>query len=166
MKKPRFTIGRKIFGGFIFLITIFILNAAVSIFTINKSKQVISESDDVIAPSVKAIDEFILLVTESKMLITNWVYLQNNRDDKEALKDLHNFRYPELKNKLTSLQPQWEDSLQIKKVDSLMIDFEQLIEIEKDVMSQLVSFEDYEDAMLKWQAAEAIETEVLPRTQA
>lgn len=166
MKKPRFTIGRKIFGGFIFLITIFILNAAVSIFTINKSKQVISESDDVIAPSVKAIDEFILLVTESKMLITNWVYLQNNSDDKEALKDLHNFRYPELKNKLTSLQPQWEDSLQIKKVDSLMIDFEQLIEIEKDVMSQLVSFEDYEDAMLKWQAAEAIETEVLPRTQA
>lgn len=165
MEKPRFTIGRKIFGGFIFLITIFVLYAAVSIYTINRSNQVVSENTNIIAPSVKAIDEFILLVTESKMLITNWVYLQNNIEDKEALRELHNFRYPELKNKLTDLQPLWEDSLQIKTVDSLIIDFEQLIEIEKDVMSQLVTFEDYEDAMIKWQAAEAIEMEVLPRTQ-
>lgn len=165
MKKPRFTIGRKIFGGFIFLISIFVIYAAVSIYTINRSNQVISENDDIIAPSVKVIDEFILMVTESKMLITNWVYLQNNTDDKEALKELHNFRYPELKDKLSSLAPLWEDSLQIKTVDSLVVNFEELIEIEKDVMSQLVTFEDYEDPMLKWQAAEAIEMEVLPRTQ-
>ncbi len=165
MDKPRFTIGRKIFGGFIFLIIVFVTNAVVSILNIQSSDQIINKNTQVIAPSVKAIDEFILLVTESKMLITNWVYLQNNNEDKEALKDLHNFRYPELKNKLANLTPQWEDSLQAKTVDSIITNFDQLIAIEKDVMAQLVSFEDYEDAMVKWQATEAIENEVLPRTQ-
>jgi PAS domain S-box-containing protein len=165
MDKPRFTIGRKIFGGFIFLIIFFVTNAVVSILNIQSSDQIINKNTQVIAPSVKAIDEFILLVTESKMLITNWVYLQNNNEDKEALKDLHNFRYPELKNKLANLTPQWEDSLQAKTVDSIITNFDQLIAIEKDVMAQLVSFEDYEDAMVKWQATEAIENEVLPRTQ-
>jgi len=165
MNKPRFTIGRKIFGGFIFLIIVFVTNAVVSILNIQNSDQIINKNTQVIDPSVKAIDEFILLVTESKMLITNWVYLQNNDEDKEALKDLHNFRYPELKNKLADLTPQWEDSLQAKTVDSIITNFDQLIAIEKDIMAQLVSFEDYEDAMVKWQATEAIENEVLPRTQ-
>ena len=165
MKKPKFTIGSKIFGGFITLIMVFTINAAVSIITINNNNKIINENTRVIDPSVKAIDEFILLVTESKMLITNWVYLQNNNDDKEALKDLHGFRYPELKDKISNLLPLWQDSLQTQSVDSLMIGFEELIAIEKDIMSQLVSFEDYEDAMIKWQATEAIESEVLPRTQ-
>lgn len=165
MEKPRFTIGRKIFGGFIFLIIVFLTSAVVSILTIRNSNQIIQKNTQVIDPSVKAIDEFILLVTESKMLITNWVYLQNNTQDKEALKELHSFRYPELKNKLTTLTPHWDDSLQVMTVDSLITNFEQLIEIEKDIMSQLVSFEDYEDAMIKWQATESIESEVLPRTE-
>ncbi|WPP53626.1 GAF domain-containing protein [Catalinimonas niigatensis] len=164
MKKPKFTIGSKIFGGFISLIVVFAINAAVSIFTMNNSNTLINENIQVIDPSVKAIDEFILLVTESKMLITNWVYLQNNQEDKEALKDLHSFRYPELKDKMTALLPLWQDSTQRLTVDSVFLGFEELISIEKDIMSQLVSFENYEDAMIKWQATEAIESEVLPRT--
>ncbi|MDF9800724.1 PAS domain S-box-containing protein [Catalinimonas alkaloidigena] len=164
MKKPKFTIGSKIFGGFISLIVIFAINAAVSIITISNSNTLINENTEVIDPSVKAIDEFILLVTESKMLVTNWVYLQNNQEDKEALKDLHSFRYPELKDKLGALLPYWQDTVQRQTVDSVFIGFEELIDIEKDIMSQLVSFEDYEDAMVKWQATEAVESEVLPRT--
>jgi len=164
MKKPKFTIGSKIFGGFISLIAIFAINASVSIITIKNSNTLINENTQVIDPSVKAIDEFILLVTESKMLITNWVYLQNNQEDKEALKDLHSFRYPELKDKLNTLLPQWQDTLQRQTVDSVFTGFEELIAIEKDIMSQLISFEDYEDAMVKWQATEAVESEVLPRT--
>ncbi|WKN33255.1 GAF domain-containing protein [Porifericola rhodea] len=164
MKKPKFTIGSKIFGGFISLIAIFAINASVSIITIKNSNTLINENTQVIDPSVKAIDEFILLVTESKMLITNWVYLQNNQEDKEALKDLHAFRYPELKDKLNTLLPQWQDTLQRQTVDSVFTGFEELIAIEKDIMSQLISFEDYEDAMVKWQATEAVESEVLPRT--
>ncbi|MFP4089674.1 MAG: GAF domain-containing protein [Cyclobacteriaceae bacterium] len=165
MKRPKFTISSKIFGGFITLIAVFSINAAVSILTIDKSNEIVSDNIQVIDPSVKAIDEFILLVTESKMLITNWVYLQNNLEDKEALKELHSFRYPGLKDKLKELLPYWQDTTQIQKVDSIFDGFDELIAIEKDIMATLVSFEDYEDAMIKWQATDAIESEVLPRTE-
>jgi PAS domain S-box-containing protein len=164
MKKNKFTIGSKIFGGFLTLIVVFSINAAVSILTIDNNNEIINDNSNVIDPSVKAIDEFILLVTESKMLITNWVYLQNNLGDKEALKELHSFRYPELKDKLHTLLPHWQDSAQVQAVDSAFTAFEALIDIEKDIMATLVSFEDYEDAMIKWQATDAIESEVLPRT--
>lgn len=42
------------------------------------------------------------------MLITNWAYLQNNLENKEALKDLQNFRYPELEDKITMLAQAWD----------------------------------------------------------
>ncbi len=164
MKKSAFTIGRKIFGGFIALIIIFTLNATVSIFTIDSNNQTIRQTTEIIAPSTKAIDEFLLLVTESKMLITNWVYLQNNMEDKEALKELQNFRYPELKGKLSDLAKVWEDSTQRQTLDSIFENFDELISIEKEIMSSLVSFEDYEDPMVKLLAEESIESEILPRT--
>ena len=164
MKKSTFTIGRKIFGGFAALIIIFALNAGVSILTINNNNQTIKENTEIIDPSTKAIDEFVLLVTESKMLITNWVYLKNNLEDKEALKDLQNFRYPELKDKITDLSQAWDDQTQKLEIDSVFEGFEALIEVEKGIMSNLVSFENYEDPMIKLLAEDAIESEVLPRT--
>lgn len=164
MKKSFFTIGRKIFGGFILLIIIFTVNAAYSIFTIDRNNQTVKETAEVINPSTKAIHELNLLITESKMLITNWVYLQNNQEDKQALKELQNSRYPELKDKITGLAQQWEDKAQIQTIDSVLAGFESLIVIEKEIMSSLISFENYEDPMLKLLAEETVESEILPRT--
>lgn len=164
MKKSTFTIGRKIFGGFIMLIILFTVNAAISIFTIDSNNKIIKETAEVINPSSKAIHEFNLLVTESKMLVTNWVYLQNNQEDKDALKDLQNFRYPELKDKITTLAEVWKDKTQKQTIDSVFENFEALMDIEKEVMASLISFGDYEDPMKKLLAEETIESEVLPRT--
>ncbi len=164
MKKSFFTIGRKIFGSFILLIVIFAINAAYSIFTIDRNNQIVRETAEVINPSTKAIHELNLLITESKMLITNWVYLQNNQEDKEALKDLQAFRYPELEDKISILVQKWDDTTQIQTIDSVLTGFESLIEVEKGIMGSLVSFENYEDPMLKLMAEEIVESEVLPQT--
>ena len=164
MKKSRLSIGTKIFGGFIALIFIFALNAIISILTINSTTQTIEETAEVINPSAKAIDDLLDLVTNSKMLITNWVYLQNNQQDKDALKDLQNFQYPALKNKLTTLTTHWKGEAEKKQLDSVFTSFEELIKIEKEIMSSLVSFEDYEDPMVKLLAENRIEDEVLPQT--
>ncbi len=164
MKKSTFTIGRKISGGFVALIIIFAFNAGISFVTIENNNETVRQTADVINPSTKAIDEFVLLVTESKMLITNWVYLQNNAEDKEALKDLQNFRYPALKENIIELSEAWEDPAQAQTLDSVFTSFETLINIEKEIMSSLVSFENYEDPMVKLLAEESIESEVLPRT--
>ncbi len=163
MKKSTFTIGRKIFGGFIALIIIFAVNAGISFVTIERNNETVRQTAEVINPSTKALDEFVLLVTESKMLITNWVYLQNNSEDKEALKDLQNFRYPALKEQIIELSAAWQDTTQAQTLDSVFSSFETLTGIEKEIMGSLVSFENYEDPMVKLLAEEAIESEVLPR---
>ena len=164
MKKSRLSIGTKIFGGFIALIFIFALNAIVSILTTNDNSQTIEETAEIINPSTKAIDDLMDLVINSKMLITNWVYLQNNQQDKDALKELHNFHYPALKSKLDALTNHWKGENEKKQLDSIFTSFEELIAVEKEIMATLVSFEDYEDPMVKLLAENSIEDEVLPRT--
>ena len=166
MKKLKFNIGTKIFGGFMALIVIFAINAIIGILTINSSNKIIKETSEVIDPSAEAIDDFNLLITESKMLITNWVYLQSNQEDKEALEDLQAYRYPELKEKLTNLTQSWEKEEQRLTLDSIITNFEALIEIEKGIMSSLQTFENYEDPMVKLLAEDQIESEILPRTKA
>ena len=164
MKKSGFSIGTKIFGGFIALIFLFTLNAGISILTTNSNNQTIKETAEIINPSTKAIDDLMDLVIKSKMLITNWVYLQNNQQDKDALKELHNFQYPTLKGKLNALIMHWKSDAEKQQLDSIFTNFEELIAIEKEIMATLVSFEDYEDPMIKLLAENNIEDEILPRT--
>lgn len=162
----RFTIGNKILAGFLSLTILFIINAAIIFFTGNKIDTVVNTSSQNIRPSKDAINEFILMVTRSKMLITNWVYLQSNTVDKQALRDLQNFEYPALKEKIQGLMPQWEIDSQKVLMDSTFKQFEAMIESEKEIMSQLVTFENYEDPLTKLLAEDAIESQIIPQTSA
>lgn len=164
MKNMRLTIGNKIFGGFLLLILLFIINAGVIFTTGNKIDEVVNKYSEVHTPSKEAISEFILLVTRSKMLITNWVYLQSNKDDKRDLKYLLDHEYPPLKAKIQDLMPEWEaDSLR-NQMDSVFTQFEIMIVTEREVMEQLVTFEDYEDSLTKLVAENTIESQVIPLT--
>jgi len=160
----KFNIGKKIFLGFLVLIVLFVANAAIIFYNAYKIDNEVNQSSEVIGPSKEAINDFILMVTRSKMLITNWVYLQSNTDDKEALKELHAREYPELKEELTRLQTQWENDSQRIYLDSAFSTFEGLMAAEKDIMSQLVTFENYEDPLIKLLSEDAIESQIIPKT--
>jgi PAS domain S-box-containing protein len=162
----RFTIGNKILAGFLSLIVLFIINAAIIFFTGNNIDNVVGQSSSTIRPSKDAINEFILMVTRSKMLITNWVYLPSNTDDKQALRDLQNFDYPALKDRVTKLMPQWENDSQRMLMDTVFTKFETMMGAQKEIMSQLVTFENYEDALTKLLAEDAIESQIIPQTAA
>jgi putative methionine-R-sulfoxide reductase with GAF domain/HAMP domain-containing protein len=164
MKKFRFTIGKKIFAAFLILIIIFTFNLVISWGTIQKSGNIIMESSEVVRPSSDAMKKLKLLVTESKMYITNWVYLQSNTADKEALKDLHNFKYPALKDEIAALKKDWKDETSKALMDSVTTTFEMILEVEKTVMNKLVSFESYQDPAILFEASEAIEGEIIPKT--
>ncbi|MBL3655726.1 PAS domain S-box protein [Fulvivirga sediminis] len=164
MGKIKFKIGNKIFGGFLVLIVFFIVNASIIFINGNKIDSVVNTSSEIIRPSKEAINDFILLVTRSKMLITNWVYLQSNTDDKEALKNLHEFEYPQLKDKINNLKVEWEVDSQKALIDSAFLKFEKLMTVEKDIMSQLVTFENYEDPLTKLLAEDAVDSQVIPLT--
>ncbi len=164
MRKIKLKIGNKIFGGFLILIVLFVVNATVIFFTGNSIDDVVKKSSDIIRPSKEAISDFKLLVTQSKMLIVNWVYVPSNVDDKEALKVLHAQDYPDLKDRITKLESLWENEEQRLLMDTVRMEFEALLEIENEIMGQLVTFENYEDGLTKLLAEDAVESQIIPMT--
>jgi putative methionine-R-sulfoxide reductase with GAF domain/HAMP domain-containing protein len=167
MKKSRLRIriGQKILGGFIVLISLFVINAAI-IFSVGSIiNGVAKKSADNYRPSKDALNEFILTVTKAKMLVTNWVYLQTNQEDKQALRQLQDFDYPALKDKITKLTLTWESDSQRMMMDTIFHEFDTLLSIQKEtIMANLQSFENYEDPLTKLLAEDAIESQVIPRT--
>lgn len=164
MNGIRFTIRRKIIWGFLTLIIIFSANAAYSVYTIYRGNSIIQQSQEVINPITKAVNDFILLVTRSKMLVTNWVYLQTNEDDKNALRAIHDHEYIEIKNRIQQYASSINFGENVVSPDSVFLNFEELLEIEQGIMTKLDAFEDYEDPIKKFIAEESIESEVLPRS--
>lgn len=164
MKGIRFTIRRKIIWGFFAIIVIFTANATYSVYTIYKGNAIIKQSQEVINPITEAVNDFIYLVTRSKMLITNWVYLQTNEDDKNALRAIHDHEYLEVKNRILKYSSQIEYGEGGVSPDSAFIQFEMLLKLEQGIMADLDTFEDYEDPIKKFMAEGSIESEVLPKS--
>jgi len=165
MNGARFTIRHKIIWGFITLIFIFGGLASYSVFTSYKGNIAVNHSKEVIEPASTALDNFILLVTRSKMLITNWVYMRSNEKDRAYLKALHNYQYFEVKGRLIKYASQIEFEEEIVSLDSTLGLFEEVLAIEQDIMTSLERFEDYEDPGKKFLAEEMIESEVIPATE-
>jgi PAS domain S-box-containing protein len=161
----RLTIGKKILGSYLILIAFFIVIASIIFWKGNVIDNEAKKSEETYRPSKDAVKEFILMVTQSKMLVTNWVYLQANQDDKIALRKLQDKDYPILKKKIKALMPNWEKASQ-KRMDSVFTKFDSLIVIQKEtIMANLQSFENYEDALTKLLAEDAIDGQVIPRTK-
>lgn len=162
--KWRLTIGTKIFFGFLSLILLAVIVVAVIFWkgsVIDNSTKFSSENA---RPSKEAVNEFILMVTQSKMLITNWVYLQTNTEDKRNLEQIIGFDYPALKERIGKLTPNWSDS-QRMKIDTVFANFEAMIKTAQDnVMTKLVTFENYEDGLTKLLAEDAIESQIIPQS--
>ncbi|MCK5371080.1 MAG: HAMP domain-containing protein, partial [Cyclobacteriaceae bacterium] len=164
MKGIRFTIRSKIIWGFFALIIIFSANGAYSVYTIYKLNTISKQSQQIINPITEAVNDFIFLVTRSKMLVTNWVYLQTNEDDKNALRAIHDHEYLEVKNRILQYSSSIEYGEDVVSPDSAFIKFDELLAIEQGIMTDLDAFEDYEDPIKKFMAEESIESEVLPKS--
>jgi methyl-accepting chemotaxis protein len=164
IKNYQFRISQKIMGGFLALIFIFMINAALGLLTLNKSANIIRETSDIVDPSKDALNEFNLLVSKSRMYITNWVYLRANTEDKEALAKLHKTDYPELKERIQELKPHWTPEQQ-RQIDSVFTNFDLLLNIESGIMADLKSFDDYEDEAKKFSNQMMIDDDILPRTR-
>jgi PAS domain S-box-containing protein len=167
MKKLNVRISQKITGGFVLLIAVFILNAVLSLITLHNSSSLIQSISEDADPSLTALREFNLLVSNSRMYATNWIYLQANQEDKDALKKLHTVDYPALKEHLTTLQASWNPKQQRILKDSIFPTFDTVLVTEKDIMTELASFEDYdkESGFVKMNNGTRLESEVLPLTK-
>src|SRR5690606_32235710 len=122
-------------------------------------------SSELIRPSQNAINDFILLVTRSKMLATNWVYLQSNEEDKQALRNLRNNEYPQLAATVKDLMPRWESDSQRMLMDTVFLKFDAVLEVQEEgIMKQLVSFDNYEDPVTKLLAEDVVANQIIPQS--
>ena len=161
----RLTIGNKILAGFLALIALFIVIVVIVIWKGDVIDNVVNSSSKNYRPSQSAIKDFGTMVIRSKMLVTNWVYLQTNADDKNALRQLQDYDYPALKQKITELKSTWESDSQKQWMDTIFLKFDTLLNVQKEsIMANLQSFENYEDPLTKLLAEDAIESQVIPRT--
>ncbi len=162
----KLNLGQKVLLANLTTILIFALTATISIVTLQKSRETIKKSADAINPSVEMIERFILMATKAKMYITNWVLLPANETDKETLKALHNFEFPELKEKVSRLKRTWDKPEQVAEIDSIIIRFDEMIIIHQSIMEQLARFDDYNNSTKIFTAEEIIEDKVMPITYA
>jgi PAS domain S-box-containing protein len=173
--KMRLTIGNKIFGGFTILIVLFAINAIIIFFTVNTIDNKVAMSSKVVNPSKDAINELVTLVHRSRMLITNWVFLQTNDDDKNALKYIVSHEYPGVKERIQKLMKNWDadsasstfkkDSSQRVMMKKAFGKYDSLLKGSTDnIINTLRKFEDYEDPSTKLLAGDYIDQVVIPES--
>jgi PAS domain S-box-containing protein len=165
-KKSRFrlTIGNKILGAFAILIVLFIIVVGIIFLNGTAIDSAVRNSGENFRPSKDAINDMILMVTRSRMLATNWVYLQSNDEDKNALRQLQDVDYPALRKRIDKLKVNWDKGRR-DKIDSVFTKFDALKKIQQEsIMANLQRFENYEDPTVKFLAENSIESEVTPMT--
>lgn len=119
---------------------------------------------DVYSPSSALLQKLSYQITETKMLIKNWVFVspQTNSPDKIRLKKLHESDIPELFKDLGVLSENWEeDEKQILAHLSVHF-YDSLLPAQNEVMNILNTFEDYNNAMLVFTAQSLVEDETDP----
>ncbi|MBS1606382.1 MAG: hypothetical protein JST42_27230, partial [Bacteroidetes bacterium] len=160
------SIRSKIFLSFSVVVALFVLNGVVSIRTLNKNKQLAEHTLDVVMPSSDAVDSLTLMLVESKMYTTNWVFLRYNEDDKRSLQLIHNGQYDRLRKKMEGCARQWHNAAWSDSLREIFVRFDALLRVEQTIMASLNSFGAYNDPAVKLEAELMLEDEVLPRSAA
>jgi CHASE3 domain sensor protein len=171
----RLKIGNKIFGGFLVLIALFTINASIIFLTGNKIDSSVMLSSETINPSKDAINELITLVHRSRMLATNWVFLQTNDDDKAALRQIISLEYPANKERITKLMKNWDadstaanfkkDSSQRSLMTRAFHKFDSLLSgTSENIINTLTGFDAYEDPTTKLLAGDYVDQVIIPQS--
>jgi PAS domain S-box-containing protein len=170
----RLSIGNKIFGGFLVLIALFAINASIIFLTGNKIDNSVMSSSQTINPSKDAINELITMVHRSRMLATNWVFLQTNDDDKAALRQIISLEYPANKERIVKLMKNWDsdstsakfkkDSSQRAMMTRAFHKFDSLLSgTSENIINTLNGFDAYEDPTTKLLAGDYVDQVIIPQ---
>jgi len=105
-------------------------------------------SSEVYAPSQYFMNEWYTLISDSRMLIKSWVFVDKISDtpDKLRLIELHESSYQNVVDTLQNLSLQWENPGlrdELLSIDSAIVN--SLFPLHQYIMEQLNSFEMYDD---------------------
>ena len=151
--KYKLNIAQKLFIGFGLILLVILVNTALTLGTLNRSKNLTNEVTSVYSPSTEKLGELEMLVTQTKMLIKNWVYIDRQSDtpDKLRLQEIHEKEMPALKEELLTLSEEWESEEDQQQLERVFQHVDSLFGMHQTIMSSLDNFDAYDDAMVMFE---------------
>jgi len=151
--KIKLNIAHKLLVGFGVILFVIIVNGVWTYVTLSNSKKLNKTLTEVYSPSSNSLRELSQMITQSKMLIKNWVLIdkQSGTPDKARLAELQDKQYPQLKAKVMGYYGSWKETGHKTDVDSMNVVFQKidsLFKMQKNIMGSLSSFEAYDDPMI------------------
>ena len=173
----RLKIATKIALGFGLVVIAVLANGILTQNAIQRNQEVNETITNVYAPSLEWIKKLQTLISDSRMLVKSWVHIDKISDtpDKLRLRELHTTEYPMVMDTLQVLSGQWtsdenseilEESKELlKEIDAMVADT--LFPRHQYIMSQLSSFESYDDPFIVFEVTPMTEEggEVMEMTE-
>lgn len=156
--KIKLNIAQKLLYGFGLILIVVFLNSILTLFTVNRSTSLNNQVTGIYSPSVQSLGDLDMLITQSKMLIRNWVFIdkQPGTPDKLRLTELHETDFSNLKTRLNDLSAQWEEEADKEALGSILHKIDSLFEMHKYIMQSLNSFDAYEDAFIMFEVEDMV----------
>jgi len=144
--KLNLSISQKILIGYFSIIGLFLVSSLMTYFILQKNQEINRQVTEINDPSVRSIGELASLISESKLLIKSWVFIDKLPDtrEKKRLQTIHQTDYPALLSKLKTYSKYWEDSEKLL-LDSIDNTIKTLFSEHESIMHDLNSFESYND---------------------
>jgi methyl-accepting chemotaxis protein len=148
--KYNFNIAQKLVVGFGLILLVIFINAVLTLGTLTRSKNLTNDVTSVYSPSTEKLGDLEMLVTQTKMLIKNWVYIDRQADtpDKLKLKEIHQQDLPALRDELIQISAQWEDEKDKQVLQDIFHKIDSLFGMHEQIMSALNSFDAYDNPMV------------------
>lgn len=146
----KLNIAQKLLAGFGAILVFILINAVFTICIHVYTRSLQEEETGQYLPVKNNLTSMMNLITESKRLSVNWVYvdMQPISPDKEKLAKIVNTDFDEILASVKEATSNWDQSF----IDTLgLVDnkVHELFELEKTVMTSLDSFDAYEDMMIR-----------------
>ena len=154
--KFRFTIANKISLGFGTLMVVVVLSSFVIYSRLQRNLGYSRDISSLYLPSSKAVNALSLAITNSKMLIVNWVAERTDTEYKKQLKELHEVNYQKLESRLDELSSNWEKQDQLE-LDTIKLTIKELFQEHEKIMEMLSSPSDYNDPVAKSLGSASVE---------
>lgn len=159
--KRNFNIYKKLTLGFGITTLAIIAGSIFNYYTLEQNITIVRKIANQHAPSSQKLNDLYFEVSNSKMLIKNWVFIEvkSNTPNKQRLQDFHQNRYPRLKAVLNDLSGSWQEKerKQLNNIFSLIED--SLIPQHRFIMDKLNNFESYDNPMILFETMSMVEQE-------
>ena len=146
----RFTITKKLGLGFGILTIAYMLNAWFTYVALEKSKNQNMEIITTYQPSVINLEKMYSMITESRLLLKNWAFIEKESATPDKLKFIETIelQLPFYEQNIIKIYHQWPQPDQIKFNNALSLLNDSLLVLQKRIIGSLNKPEAYNDKVI------------------